>query len=156
MIAGARYTHTNLIARDWRTLAEFYESLFGCVPVSPERDYSGPEVAALTSVPGAALRGAHLLLPGGGPDGSTLEIFEYAPLEAGPTPAINRPGLAHIAFAVDSVADARAQVLAAGGSAVGEIVELTNPIGRRGSLPATSPTPRATSSSCSRGPRLRM
>jgi len=33
MIAGARYGHTNLIARDWRALASFYEQLFGCAPV---------------------------------------------------------------------------------------------------------------------------
>ena len=38
MIAGARYVHTNLIARDWRRLAAFYESVLGCVPVHPERE----------------------------------------------------------------------------------------------------------------------
>ncbi len=26
----ARYVHTNLIARDWRTLADFYVGVFGC------------------------------------------------------------------------------------------------------------------------------
>ena len=40
MIHGARYGHTNLIAADWRALASFYEELFGCVPVPPERDYA--------------------------------------------------------------------------------------------------------------------
>jgi hypothetical protein len=40
-IEGARYGHTNLIARDWRRLATWYERLFGCVPVPPERDYAG-------------------------------------------------------------------------------------------------------------------
>jgi predicted enzyme related to lactoylglutathione lyase len=38
---------------------------------------------------------------------------------------VNRPGLAHIAFAVASVADARQQVLAAGGAALGDIVRMT-------------------------------
>ena len=35
----ARYAHTNLIARDWRRLSDFYVRVFGCVPVPPERDY---------------------------------------------------------------------------------------------------------------------
>jgi predicted enzyme related to lactoylglutathione lyase len=30
MIEGARYAHTNLIARDWRKLAAFYIEHFGC------------------------------------------------------------------------------------------------------------------------------
>jgi catechol 2,3-dioxygenase-like lactoylglutathione lyase family enzyme len=129
MIAGARYTHTNLIARDWRALAGFYESVFGCVLVPPERDYSGPEIGSLTGVPGAALCGAHLRLPGSEQEGPTLEIFEYTPIEPGPAPAVNRPGLAHIAFAVDSVADARSEVLAAGGTALGDVVVLTTATG---------------------------
>ena len=29
---GARYAHTNLIARDWRRLVDFYQTVFGCVP----------------------------------------------------------------------------------------------------------------------------
>ena len=131
MIAGVRYSHTSLVARDWRALADFYQSVFGCTPVPPERDYSGPTIAAMTGVPDAAIVGAHLRLPGLGPDGPTLEIFGYSPLSGGPAPAINRPGLAHVAFHVDSVAEARREVLAAGGSAVGEIVVLTTSTGAR-------------------------
>ena len=63
---NARYGHTNLVARDWRSLAAFYEEPFGCVPVPPERDYRGPDLEAGTGVPGAALQGAHLRLPGHG------------------------------------------------------------------------------------------
>jgi predicted enzyme related to lactoylglutathione lyase len=130
MIAGARYVHTNLVARDWRRLAAFYQTLFGCVPVPPERDLSGPAVEAGTGIPGAALRGMHLRLPGAH-DGPTLELFTYSPLADGPPPAVNRPGYGHIAFAVDSVADARAEVLAAGGQPVGDVVTLTIASGSR-------------------------
>ncbi len=122
MIPGARYVHTNLIARDWRRLARFYEAVFGCVPVPPERDLSGADMKAGTGVPGAHLRGMHLRLPGTGPNGPTLEIFEYSQPAAAVPPVVNRPGFAHIAFAVDSVADARDQVLSNGGSPVGEVV----------------------------------
>jgi predicted enzyme related to lactoylglutathione lyase len=129
MIAGARYVHTNLIARDWRRLAAFYESVFGCVPVPPERDYSGPVFDAGTGVKGARLTGMHLRLPGAG--GPTLEVFNYSQLEDGPTPAVNRPGFSHIAFAVDSVENARAEFLAAGGTPVGDVVTLTTAVGSK-------------------------
>ena len=122
MIEGARYVHTNLIARDWKRLASFYQDVFGCVPVPPERNLSGSEMEAGTAVPGDRLRGMHLRLPGGGSNGPTLEIFEYSEPEAEAARLVNRPGFAHIAFAVDSVADAREQVLSNGGSAVGEVV----------------------------------
>jgi predicted enzyme related to lactoylglutathione lyase len=129
VIRGARYAHTNVIARDWRALAGFYESVFGCVPVPPERDYSGPTLEAGTGVAGAALSGVHLRLPGRGPDGPTLEIYSYSRLADGLTPAVNRPGLAHLAFEVESVEDARREVLAAGGRPVGEVVTLTTVVG---------------------------
>jgi hypothetical protein len=83
---AARFGHVNLVARDWRALARFYTEVFGCVPVPPERDYSGPDLAAGTALPGARLRGVHLRLPGFeamGDAGPTLEIYTYdSPEEA--------------------------------------------------------------------------
>lgn len=131
MIAGARYAHTNLIARDWRALAEFYTRLFGCVLVPPERDYSGPTLEAGTGVPRATMKGVHLRLPGHGPDGPTLEIYTYSQLADAPVPAVNRPGFGHIAFEVESVEEARRAVIEAGGGEVGEIVTLTTTAGSR-------------------------
>lgn len=125
MISGARYVHTNLVARDWRRLARFYQEVFGCVPVPPERDLSGADMEAGTGVPGAHLRGMHLRLPGTGPDGATLEIFEYAQHADDLPRVVNRPGFAHVAFAVDSVIDARDHVLSNGGTPVGEVVTVT-------------------------------
>ena len=127
----SRFGHVNLIARDWRRLADFYGLVFGCTVVPPERDYRGPDLSAGTGVPNAALRGAHLRLPGLGPDGPTLEIYQYDPsLEALPT-AANRPGFGHIAFAVEDVPAAREVVLAEGGDVVGEVVTLRTADGRR-------------------------
>ena len=128
---NARYGHTNLVARDWRSLAAFYENLFGCESVPPERDYRGPDLEAGTAVPGAALRGVHLRLPGHGPNGPTLEIYQYEPELDGLPPVVNRPGFGHIAFQVDDVSEARATVLAAGGGEVGEVVTLQTSDGRR-------------------------
>ena len=124
MPTPAKYVHTNLIAEDWRRLAAFYQAVFGCVPVPPERDLSGPAMEAGTGIPGVHLRGVHLRLPGCGEDGPTLEIFSYSPQEGRPPSAVNRPGFGHLAFRVSDVAAARAAVLAAGGRPVGEVVTL--------------------------------
>jgi predicted enzyme related to lactoylglutathione lyase len=131
LASGARYGHTNLIARDWRILAAFYETVFGCRPIPPERDYRGADLEAGTGVPGAALRGVHLRFPGGGPDGPTLEIYTYETQPDSLPPVANRPGWGHIAFAVDDVIQAHASVVASGGAAVGEVVTLQTTDGQR-------------------------
>ena len=120
----ARYVHTNLVARDWLRLVEFYVQVFGCQPVPPERHLEDHWVEQATGVPGAAINGMHLRLPGYGDSGPTLEIFQYNYLQAGESPAINRPGLTHLAFAMEDVPAALAAVLAAGGRQVGELVHV--------------------------------
>lgn len=127
----ARFGHVNVIARDWQPLAAFYGQVFGMEIVPPLRDHRGPDLEAGTGIPGAALRGAHLRLPGLGADGPTLEIYEYASGPEGLPPAANRPGFGHIAFAVPDVAAARDVVLAAGGGSVGEVVTVSTADGRR-------------------------
>lgn len=131
MISGVRYGHTNIIARDWRTLAKFYEEVFGCIPVPPERDYSGAALEAGTGVKGSTLKGVHLRLPGHGDDGPTLEIYSYSIEAESVRPEVNRPGFAHIAFVVADVQAAREEVLARSGSAAGEVVTLTTITGSR-------------------------
>ncbi len=127
---NARFGHVNVIAHDWQRLAEFYSEVFGMEIVPPLRDYRGPDLEAGTGVLGAAFPGADLRLPGLGPDGPTLEIYQY---ESGPervTSAANRPGFQHIAFALPDVRAARDAVFAAGGGKVGEIVTVATADGR--------------------------
>lgn len=124
MTVQARYVHTNLVARDWRRLVEFYVNVFGCRPVLPERHLEEDWVARATGVPSAEIHGMHLRLPGYGDNGPTLEIFQYNRLEEGSPPLVNRPGFAHLAFVVADVRSALAEVIAAGGRAVGEVVEV--------------------------------
>jgi catechol 2,3-dioxygenase-like lactoylglutathione lyase family enzyme len=130
-VIDARFGHVNLIARDWRALAEFYQRVFGCLPVPPERDLRGAELSAGTGIPNAALRGIHLRLPGGGPMAPTLEIFEYDPRLEHPPTAANRPGFGHIAFVVPDVRAARRTVIAEGGGSVGDVVTTETADGRR-------------------------
>jgi len=132
MTIRAAFGHVSLVAGDWRRLADFYVRLLGCEFVPPERDLRGPALESGTAVPGARVRGGHFRLPGHGPNGPTLEILQYD----GTTPArhaalANRPGYAHLAFAVPDVEAARALVLADGGRAVGAVVTTGVAGGRR-------------------------
>lgn len=130
-VAGARFGHVSIVAADWRRLAAFYTTVLGCEFVPPERDYSGTDLERGTGVAGAALHGAHLRLPGLGPNGPTLEIYQYGRAEDRPPTAANRLGLAHVALAVDDVGASRRAVLANGGGEVGDIVTLTTADGRQ-------------------------
>ena len=115
------YRHTNIVARDWRKLSQFYETLFDCVRVPPERDLAGSWLEKGTGVVGAELSGVQLRLPGHGDTGPTLEIFQYSENEEKLPPAANREGICHLAFEVDNVAEAMEEVLANGGHKVGEV-----------------------------------
>jgi predicted enzyme related to lactoylglutathione lyase len=124
MSINAKFVHTNIIAKDWQLIANFYQKLFGCIPVLPERDLQGEKIAAGTGIPNAHLRGVHLRLPGYGDNGPTLEILNYNILQNREQTAVNRPGFGHIAFAVNDVLTAQKAVLQAGGQSVGEIVTI--------------------------------
>jgi catechol 2,3-dioxygenase-like lactoylglutathione lyase family enzyme len=130
-IEGARFGHVNLTGPDWRRLARFYTDVFGCELVPPERDIRSADLDAATGLHDAHLTGAHLRLPGHGPDGPTIEIFSYEALEAHPGPNVARAGWGHIAFQVLDVPAAVEAVLEAGGGRVGEIVTTQTTDGRR-------------------------
>ena len=131
MVIKAKYSHTNLIAKDWRKLADFYRKMFGCIPVPPERDFKGNAIERGTGIKNVHLQGVHLKLPVFEKDAPTLEIFSYTPSLKKVKTAVNRPGYGHIAFLVDNVSSAKRQVLANGGKAVGEIVTVTIATGAR-------------------------
>ncbi|MBW2636292.1 MAG: VOC family protein [Deltaproteobacteria bacterium] len=116
-----RFTHTNLIAKDWRRLASFYEKIFGCTPVLPERDISGEWLEKATGVENAHITGVHLRLPGCGDEGPTLEVFSYDNLPERSEIRSNTPGFSHIAFIVDDVAAKAKEVFAEGGKPFGEL-----------------------------------
>ena len=131
MIPDAEYGHTNLIARDWRSLSSFYQRVFGCDPVPPERDYSGPALEAGTGVKGSTVKGVHLRLPGHGPNGPALEISCTAlpPTHCARRSTAPASGVSQSRYT--DVRDAHREVLDAGGSALGEIVRLQTATGTR-------------------------
>lgn len=127
----AKYVHTNIVAENWRKLANFYIDVFGCAIVPPERNYSGQDLEAGVNIPGAKLKGVHLRLPGYDENGPTLEIYSYSPQKDRSLSVVNKPGFTHIAFAVDDVQKAREMVIANGGGEIGKTVTLSTSDGRK-------------------------
>ena len=119
------------MAQNWQTLATFYQDVFGCTPIPPQRDFSGEALERATNIPNAAFQGMHLRLPGYGDTGPTLEIFQYQDMPARSETLVHRPGFGHIAFLVDDVGKARQAVLEAGGTDVGDIITLQTADGRK-------------------------
>ncbi len=119
-----RFAHTNIVARDWRRLARFYQEVFDCRRVPPERDYRGPTIGEIAGVGAERLTGVHLRVPGHGDDGPTLELFQYEPEGELVTIRANTPGFSHIAFAVDDVRAMAERVFEHGGRPVGVYREI--------------------------------
>jgi catechol 2,3-dioxygenase-like lactoylglutathione lyase family enzyme len=116
-----KYVHTNIIAKDWRRLSRFYQDVFGCRPVPPARDQQGDWLEKGTGVRGARLEGVHLLMPGWGPGGPTLEIFHYEETLDRPSAMPNHVGYGHLAFEVYDVKEVLKKALDHGAQKLGEI-----------------------------------
>lgn len=118
-----KFVHTNIVAKDWDKLAQFYIEVFGCVPVYPKRDLKGEWIDEAIGINNVHIRGIYLRLPGY-MDGPTLEISEYnKENQNNKFDPINRDGFAHIAFLVDNIEFYLNKTLEHGGSKVGKIVE---------------------------------
>jgi len=123
MTNKTKYTHTNINAKDWKSLSKFYETVFGCKPIGPERSLYGEWFERVTGVKGANVRGQHLALPGYNDDGPTFEIFTYNIPHGTESAHINGFGFAHVAFEVDDVEATYKKLIEEGGSACGDMVE---------------------------------
>ncbi len=117
-----KFAHTNIIAQDWKKLAQFYQDVFDCKPIYPERDLKGDWIDRATALKNTHIQGIHLRLPGYDNSGPTLEIFQYPDTET-TKKTINSSGFSHIAFLVDNLAEILQKLLKKGGSQLGEIVE---------------------------------
>ncbi|HEX3077259.1 MAG TPA: VOC family protein [Lachnospiraceae bacterium] len=117
-----RYVHTNIIAKDYNKLINFYKDVFQCKSIGETRDLRGDWLDRLTGISNAHIVGEHLCLPGYEKDHPTLEIFSYDTVEDSSS-AINKSGIAHLAFEVDNVESTLRLVLQNGGNQIGELVK---------------------------------
>ncbi|PCI24413.1 MAG: glyoxalase [SAR324 cluster bacterium] len=118
-----RYAHTNIAARDWKRLSDFYINVFSCTVKPPLRKLSGDWLDQATGLSNAELEGVHLLLPGHGDNGPTLEIFTYKNTHESDPIMANHTGFAHIAFEVDDVDQTLRHALKNGGALLGKVTE---------------------------------
>jgi len=118
-----RYAHTNIAAKDWKKLSDFYISVFNCTVKPPVRKLSGDWLDQATGLSNAELESVHLLLPGHGSGGPTLEIFSYKTSHEPEPLMANHVGFTHIAFEVDDVDQALNNALKNGGELLGQITE---------------------------------
>jgi lactoylglutathione lyase len=118
-----KYVHTNLVSKDWKKLALFYKTVFGCTEKPPERNLDGVWLDQATSLSNAHIEGIHLYLPGFDNDGPTLEIFQYNDLDNENSKRPNTSGYGHIAFLVDDVDGCIKRILENKGGLIGKIVD---------------------------------
>ncbi|MDE7251608.1 MAG: VOC family protein [Acetatifactor sp.] len=124
-----RYVHTNIIARDFQKLVDFYKDVFQCKSIGETRDLRGQWLDQLTGIPNAHIMGEHLCLPGYGEDHPTLEIFSYDRMTESEH-SVNTCGIAHLAFEVDDVEATLQRLLEKGGKQIGEVVKAEYEDGR--------------------------
>ncbi len=120
-----RYAHTNIAAKDWKALSDFYIRVFDCVIKPPKRALSGNWLDQATGLTNANLEGVHLLLPGHGDSGPTLEIFTYKETRERGHMMANYTGFTHIAFEVEDVDTTYAKAMDNGALKLGRITEKT-------------------------------
>jgi catechol 2,3-dioxygenase-like lactoylglutathione lyase family enzyme len=116
-----RYSHTNLIAKNWKLLANFYVEVFGCKQNHTTR-LSGEYLEKGTGLEKVSLEGVNLQMPGYEGQTPLLEIFQYSETLEKAVPVVaNRAGYGHIAFLVDDVETVLKKAIEHGATKLGEI-----------------------------------
>ena len=118
-----KFAHTNIVCTNWKKLADFYVKTFNCKIIPPIRKQSGDWLENGTGLKNAKLEGAHLLLPGYGENGPTLEIYQYETIEKQDFVQPNKRGFGHIAFEVKNVESVMKDLKKNGGKPFGEITK---------------------------------
>lgn len=118
-----KFAHTNIVSTNWKALAEFYVKTFNCKIIPPIRKQSGDWLDEGTGLKNAKLEGAHLLLPGHGEQGPTLEIYQYETVEIQDDVLPNKRGLGHIAFEVEHIETVLNNLKNNGGAALGKLTK---------------------------------
>jgi predicted enzyme related to lactoylglutathione lyase len=126
-----KYVHTNIVAKNWKKLADFYIKIFGCTIVPPIRHYKGKDLDSAVKINNVRLNGVHLKLPGYNKSSPTLEIYSYNPSLKKQNRKVNTPGITHIAFEVSDVQKAYKKVIGSGGRKVGKIITLKRTDGKK-------------------------
>lgn len=121
---SVKYCHVCISCKDWKKISKFYQDVFDCIPLDPLRNMHGKwagQLIAAEKQEEAAVVGEHLMVPGYGDNGPTLEILSYQPLGKDNQMECYDFGFTHICFEVPTIEEKNAAVeklLAYGGSMV--------------------------------------
>jgi glyoxylase I family protein len=121
--------HTGLTISDLQRSLRFWRDGMG-MAVLFEQEKAGGYLEAIVGEPGAHVRMAHLAF---GDDGTRIELFQY--VAPGGGRHLQRPadvGFAHICVACDDLDDRLERLIAAGGTAFSEPVEVDTGVNRGG------------------------
>lgn len=112
--------HTGLTVSSLERSLAFYRDVLG-LEVVMEQEKEGGYLAAIVGYPGAHVRMAHLVTPGGG----TIELFEYLEPPGSGTPLEPRNvGITHVCLVVADVHAAYARLVEAGATPLSAPVEI--------------------------------
>ena len=109
-----KYCHVGIVSKDWRALSRFYQEVFGCRPLDPERHNTAAD--KVLGVEGGQIHGEHVMVPGYGDEGPTLEIMTLMPSGQEAGEHAYDYGYAHICFEMDDTRPVLEKLLQHGGS----------------------------------------
>lgn len=109
-----RFIHVNVVVPDWHAAVDFYQQGLGATPYGRLRDYKGPYIGQLIGIPGSAVSGRHVALPGWGEGGPTFEVFTYNNTPARAPRAQDDAGILVTEFQARDLRTATARLLQAG------------------------------------------
>lgn len=117
-----KYCHVCIACKDWQLISKFYQDVFGCIPLDPVRNMQGEWAGHLIAAPDvdeAEIVGEHIMVPGYGEQGPTLEILSYKPVGKDVTLECFDTGFTHICFEVpDDITETLQRFLECGGSMI--------------------------------------
>lgn len=120
-----KLTHINLVAKDAKALAAFYQRVFNCAYLRPPKVLSGKKVSCGNGLPNSEILSIWLKFPEC--DTPFLELHQHKVMLDRDSPQVNEPGFGHLSFQVPDIHSTRAETIAAGGSQLGEITDFGTP-----------------------------
>jgi catechol 2,3-dioxygenase-like lactoylglutathione lyase family enzyme len=116
-----RLSHINLVARDAVALADFYRVVFELDVLRELTMLSGEKVSRGNGVSNSVIKSIWLKLPGA--NAPFLEIHEHETTHDRGQPKVSEPGFGHLSFEIGDISATLANLIAAGGSQVGQITD---------------------------------
>lgn len=116
-----KYSHTNIISKDYKKLANFYVENLNCKFIN-DINFDGDWIDKMTMLKNVKIKGCQLSLPGYD-EGPTLEIFQYQ--DGDLNNIANKPntqGYGHIAFLVNEIENVLNKIINNGGKQVGDLI----------------------------------